>query len=110
MIEIHFIMAFFSNFVAFGEKKLINLVFTLTLVLILEKRAANLIRMRKIAFSTKIRPLDRALFSTKLLWDRKKLIDLVLTFTLNFIFEKRAANLIRMRKIAITTLKSAFGF
>ena len=54
MIEIHFIMAFFSNFVAFGEKKLINLVFTLTLVLILEKRAANLIRMRKIALSTKI--------------------------------------------------------
>src|SRR6476660_2191056 len=51
-----------------------------------------------------------ALFSTKLLWDRKNLIDLVLTFTLNFIFEKRAANLIRMRKIAITTLKSAFGF
>ena len=51
-----------------------------------------------------------ALFSTKLLWDRKKLIDLVLTFTLNFIFEKRAANLIPMRKIAITTLKSAFGF
>jgi hypothetical protein len=26
------------------------------------------------------------------------------------IFEKRATNLIRMRKIAITTLKSAFGF
>ena len=26
------------------------------------------------------------------------------------IFEKRAANLIQMRKIAITTLKSAFGF
>jgi hypothetical protein len=26
------------------------------------------------------------------------------------IFEKRAANLMRMRKIAITTLKSAFGF
>ena len=26
------------------------------------------------------------------------------------IFERRAANLIRMRKIAVTTLKSAFGF
>ena len=52
MIEIHFIMALFLNFVAFGEKKLINLVFMLTLVLIFEKRAANLIRMRKIAFST----------------------------------------------------------
>ena len=26
------------------------------------------------------------------------------------IFEKRATNLIRMRKIAITMLKSAFGF
>ena len=25
-------------------------------------------------------------------------------------FEKRAANLIRMRKIALSTLKSAFGF
>ena len=52
MIEIDFIMALFSNFVAFGEKKLIILVFMLTLVLIFEKRAANLIRMRKIAFST----------------------------------------------------------
>ena len=51
-----------------------------------------------------------ALFSTKLLWDRKNLIDLVLMFTLNFIFEKRAANLIPMRKIAISTLKSAFEF
>ena len=29
-----------------------------------------------------------ALFSTKLLWDRKNLIDLVLTFTLNFFLEK----------------------
>ena len=52
MIEIDFIMALFLNFVAFGEKKLIILVFMLTLVLIFEKRAANLIRMRKIAFST----------------------------------------------------------
>ena len=40
MIEIHFIMALFLNFVAFGEKKLIILVFMLTLVLIFEKRAA----------------------------------------------------------------------
>ena len=52
MIEIHFIMALFLNFVAFGEKKLIILVFMLTLVLIFEKRAANLIRMRKIAITT----------------------------------------------------------
>jgi hypothetical protein len=30
--------------------------------------------------------------------------------TLDFTFEKRAANLIRMHKIAFSTLKSAFGF
>ena len=52
MIEIDFIMALFLNFVAFGEKKLIILVFMLTLVLIFEKRAANLIPMRKIAITT----------------------------------------------------------
>jgi hypothetical protein len=40
----------------------------------------------------------------------KKLI--VLDFSLELIidFEKRAANLIRMHKIALSTLKSAFGF
>ena len=52
MIEIHFIMALFLNFVAFGEKKLIILVFMLTLVLIFEKGAANLILMRKMAITT----------------------------------------------------------
>jgi hypothetical protein len=45
-------MALFLNIVAFGEKKLIILVFMLTLVLIFEKRAANLIPMRKIAITT----------------------------------------------------------
>ena len=45
------------------EKKLIVIVFMLTSFYIFEKRAANLIRMRKIALSTKIRPLD---FNNKL--------------------------------------------
>ena len=40
----------------------------------------------------------------------KKLIVLDFLLTLVFIFEKRATNLIRMRKIAFSTLKSAFGF
>jgi hypothetical protein len=50
------------------------------------------------------------LFSqTLLLLQRKKLIVLAFSLTLDF-FEKRAGNLIRMRKIAFSTLKSAFGF
>jgi hypothetical protein len=41
--------------------------------------------------------------------ERKKLI--VLDFPLKSVFfEKRAANVIKMRKIAFSTLKSAFGF
>jgi hypothetical protein len=51
------------------------------------------------------------LFSkTLLLLEGKKLIVSGFPLTLVFIFEKRATNLIRMRKIAFSTLKSVFGF
>ena len=43
-------------------------------------------------------------------WTGKKLIILNFTLTQNIIFEKRAANLLKMHKIAISTLKSAFEF
>jgi hypothetical protein len=45
-----------------------------------------------------------------LLLERKKLIVIVFMLIYPFIFEKRAANLIRMYNIALTTLKSVFGF
>ena len=48
-------MALFSNFVAFGEIKEIDLVISLKLAIIFEKRATNELRMRKIAiFSLKL--------------------------------------------------------
>ena len=50
--ETFFDLALFSNFVAFEEKKLIAFDFPLKLVIDFEKRAANLIRMHKIALST----------------------------------------------------------
>jgi hypothetical protein len=40
----------------------------------------------------------------------KKLTVFVILLIETFIFEKRAANLIRMHKQHISTLKSAFGF
>ena len=52
----------------------------------------------------------KALFSNIVAFEEKKTDCSYLTLTLNFIFEKRAANLIRMHKITLSTLKSAFGF
>jgi hypothetical protein len=40
----------------------------------------------------------------------EKGIDFVIALTLAIIFEKRVTNKLRMHKIAISTLKSAFGF
>jgi hypothetical protein len=55
--------------------------------------------------------LFKALFSNFVaLRGSKKLIVIVFMLKQLTIFEKRAANLIGMRKLAITTLKSAFGF
>ena len=51
-----------------------------------------------------------ALFSNYVAFREKNLMSLLSCLTKLNIFEKRAANLIRMHKIAITTLKSAFGF
>jgi hypothetical protein len=45
-----------------------------------------------------------------LLLERKKLIVIVFMLVQQFIFEKRAASLIRMYKIAFSTLKSDFRF
>ena len=52
----------------------------------------------------------KALFSNIVAFGKKKLIVIVFMLIYPFIFEKRAANLIRMYKIALTTLKSAFRF
>ena len=52
-----------------------------------------------------------ALFSNFVAFrENEKGIDFVITLTLAIIFEKRATNKLRMHKIAISTLKSAFGF
>ena len=51
------------------------------------------------------------LFSqTMLLLERKKLFVLDFPLTLNILFKKRAATLIKVHKVAISTLKSPFGF
>jgi hypothetical protein len=54
--------------------------------------------------------MNKALFSNFVTIRERKMIDLALTLTLDFIFEKRAAYIIKMHKKAISTLKSAFGF
>jgi hypothetical protein len=54
--------------------------------------------------------MNWVLFSNIITFEEKKTDCSYFTLTLSFIFEKRAANLIRMRKIALSTLKSAFGF
>ena len=55
--------------------------------------------------------LQKKLFSqTLLLLEGEKANCHFYYVEIAYYFEKRAANLIRMRKIAITTLKSAFGF
>ena len=52
-----------------------------------------------------------ALFSNGVAFGEEKANDSYLQVDIAFyIFEKRAANLIRMHKIAFSTLKSAFGF
>ena len=53
-----------------------------------------------------LRPFSQIL----LLLKRKKADFPYFTLTWGFIFEKRATNLIRMRRIALSTLRSAFGF
>jgi hypothetical protein len=51
------------------------------------------------------------LFSqTMLLLERKKLFVLDFPLVLNILFKKRAVNLIKVHKIAISTLKSPFRF
>jgi hypothetical protein len=52
----------------------------------------------------------RLLSQTLLLLERKILIVIDFPLTMIVIIEKRAENLIRMRKIDFSTLKSAFGF
>jgi hypothetical protein len=54
-----------------------------------------------------ILPFYKALFSNFVAFEEKK-VDFPLKLVIDF--EKRAANLIRMHKIALSTLKSAFGF
>jgi hypothetical protein len=54
---------------------------------------------------------NKALFSKFVAFGEKKLIVIIFTVVKkDFIFEKRAANLVRMQKVASSTLKSAFGF
>jgi hypothetical protein len=47
-----FVLALFPNFVALRDKKCISLIFMLLLTFIFEKRAANVVRMHKKAFSS----------------------------------------------------------
>jgi hypothetical protein len=54
---------------------------------------------------------NKALFSKFVDFGEKKLIVIIFNVVKkDFIFEKRAANLVRMQKVAFSTLKSAFGF
>ena len=59
---------------------------------------------------TKYAYLIRLFSQTLLLLDGVKANYHCFHVKIAYYFEKRATNLTRMRKIAITTLKSAFGF